>query len=96
MRITQGTFSYLPDFSDEEIEAQIQYCLRQRLAAVGRVYRRPAPAQRLLGDVGPAHVRHPRPGGDHAGGQRLPQDLPKPLHQGQRATTGGWAARPPR
>lgn len=27
MRITQGTFSYLPDFSDEEIKAQIQYCL---------------------------------------------------------------------
>lgn len=27
MRITQGTFSYLPDFSDEEITAQIQYCL---------------------------------------------------------------------
>ncbi len=27
MRITQGTFSYLPDFSDDEIEAQVQYCL---------------------------------------------------------------------
>ena len=27
MRVTQGTFSYLPDFSDEEITAQIQYCL---------------------------------------------------------------------
>jgi ribulose-bisphosphate carboxylase small chain len=27
MRITQGTFSYLPDFSDEEITEQIQYCL---------------------------------------------------------------------
>jgi len=27
MRITQGTFSYLPDFSDEEIKAQVQYCL---------------------------------------------------------------------
>jgi ribulose-bisphosphate carboxylase small chain len=27
MRITQGTFSYLPDFTDEEITAQIQYCL---------------------------------------------------------------------
>ena len=27
MRITQGTFSYLPDFSDEEIAEQIQYCL---------------------------------------------------------------------
>jgi ribulose-bisphosphate carboxylase small chain len=27
MRITQGTFSYLPDFTDEEISAQIQYAL---------------------------------------------------------------------
>ena len=27
MRITQGTFSYLPDFTDEEISKQIEYCL---------------------------------------------------------------------
>jgi ribulose-bisphosphate carboxylase small chain len=27
MRVTQGTFSYLPDLSDEQIVAQIQYCL---------------------------------------------------------------------
>lgn len=27
MRITQGTFSYLPDLTDEEIAAQVQYCL---------------------------------------------------------------------
>jgi ribulose-bisphosphate carboxylase small chain len=27
MRITQGTFSYLPDLTDEEIRAQVQYCL---------------------------------------------------------------------
>jgi ribulose-bisphosphate carboxylase small chain len=29
MRITQGTFSFLPDLSDEEIKAQIQYALDQ-------------------------------------------------------------------
>ncbi|AID34952.1 MULTISPECIES: ribulose bisphosphate carboxylase small subunit [Mesorhizobium] len=28
MRITQGTFSFLPDLSDEQIWAQIEYCLR--------------------------------------------------------------------
>jgi ribulose-bisphosphate carboxylase small chain len=28
MRITQGTLSYLPDFSDEETAAQVRYCLR--------------------------------------------------------------------
>ena len=26
MRITQGTFSYLPDFTDQEIKAQVRYC----------------------------------------------------------------------
>ena len=29
MRITQGTFSYLPDLTDEQIEAQLSYALRQ-------------------------------------------------------------------
>jgi len=32
MRITQGTFSYLPDFTDDEIKAQIRYCLENRWA----------------------------------------------------------------
>lgn len=27
MRITQGTFSYLPDFTDQEIRAEVRYCL---------------------------------------------------------------------
>lgn len=27
MRITQGTFSYLPDLTDEEIAAQVSYCV---------------------------------------------------------------------
>ena len=29
MRITQGTFSYLPDLTDDEIRAQIQYSIDQ-------------------------------------------------------------------
>src|SRR5688572_17226092 len=29
MRITQGTFSFLPDLSDAQIVAQIEYCLQQ-------------------------------------------------------------------
>lgn len=29
MRITQGTFSFLPDLTDEQIRAQISYALRQ-------------------------------------------------------------------
>jgi ribulose-bisphosphate carboxylase small chain len=29
MRITQGTFSFLPDLTDAEVSAQIEYALRQ-------------------------------------------------------------------
>ena len=29
MRITQGTFSYLPDLTDDEIAAQLQYAVDQ-------------------------------------------------------------------
>ena len=29
MRITQGTFSFLPDLTNEQIAAQVSYCLRQ-------------------------------------------------------------------
>jgi ribulose-bisphosphate carboxylase small chain len=29
MRITQGTFSYLPDLSDEQIAAQLNYCVQK-------------------------------------------------------------------
>jgi ribulose-bisphosphate carboxylase small chain len=27
MRITQGTFSYMPDLTDDQIAAQVQYCI---------------------------------------------------------------------
>ena len=29
MRITQGTFSFLPDLTEEQIEKQVSYCLEQ-------------------------------------------------------------------
>ena len=29
MRVTQGTFSYLPDLSDDQVRAQVEYCLAQ-------------------------------------------------------------------
>lgn len=32
MRVTQGTFSFLPDFTDAEITAQIEYALKQSWA----------------------------------------------------------------
>ena len=57
MRITQGTFSYLPDLTDEQIEAQLALRAAPRLGDHGRAHRRPAPAQRAVGDVGAAAVR---------------------------------------
>jgi len=32
MRITQGCFSFLPDLSDEQITAQVEYCLGREWA----------------------------------------------------------------
>jgi ribulose-bisphosphate carboxylase small chain len=32
MKLTQGTFSFLPDLTDEQIKAQIEYCLQQNWA----------------------------------------------------------------
>jgi ribulose-bisphosphate carboxylase small chain len=32
MHLTQGTFSYLPPLSDQQIRAQVQYCLDQEWA----------------------------------------------------------------
>jgi ribulose-bisphosphate carboxylase small chain len=32
MKLTQGTFSFLPDLSDEQIGAQLRYCLDNRWA----------------------------------------------------------------
>jgi ribulose-bisphosphate carboxylase small chain len=29
MRLTQGTFSFLPDLTTDQVRAQLQYCLRQ-------------------------------------------------------------------
>lgn len=29
MRLTQGTFSFLPDLTDEQIRAQLEYCLEK-------------------------------------------------------------------
>jgi ribulose-bisphosphate carboxylase small chain len=29
MRITQGTFSFLPDLNDRQIRSQVQYCIEQ-------------------------------------------------------------------
>jgi ribulose-bisphosphate carboxylase small chain len=39
MRVTQGCFSFLPDLNDEQVAAQIEYCLSQNWS-VGVEYTR--------------------------------------------------------
>ena len=85
MRLTQGTFSFLPDLTDAQISAQIEYCLRQRLGGVGRVHRRPASAQHLLGDVRHADVRSEgRRRRDASRSIACRTTFPESLHQGER------------
>ena len=98
MRVTQGTFSFLPDLTDEQIEAQIHYALRQRLGDLGRVHRRPPSAQRLLGAVEPAAVRPAARAGRRrdARGEGLPRGDPQRLRQGRSPTTRARRARRPR
>ena len=39
MRLTQGTFSFLPDLTDDQIERQIDYCLSKGWAMRSRSVR---------------------------------------------------------
>ena len=105
MRITQGTFSYLPDLTDEEITSQLDYALEQWLGRVGGVHRRPAPAEQLLGHVGAADVRPGGPRGGAARAQRVPRGLPGSVYKvsayergraGKRSRCRSWSTGPPR
>ena len=60
MRITQGTFSFLPDLSDDEIRAQIDYAIEQGWAIGVEYTDDPHPRNCLLGDVGKSPVRPAR------------------------------------
>ena len=87
MRVTQGTFSFLPDLTDEEIEAQIKYSLRNGWAISVEYTDDPHPAERLLGDVGPAALRHEagrRTNSRCARSRACREALPGALHQGDR------------
>ena len=57
VRLNQGTFSHLPDFTDDEIRAQVQYAIDNGWAIAVEFTDDPHPRNSLLGDVGPADVR---------------------------------------
>ena len=60
MRVTQGCFSFLPDLTDEQISAQVQYCLGKGWAVNIEFTDDPHPRNTYLGNVGPADVRPAR------------------------------------
>ncbi len=49
MRITQGTFSFLPDFNKDEIKAQIQYAIDNGWALAVEFTDDPHPRSALQG-----------------------------------------------
>ena len=79
-RITQGQFSFLPDLTDAQISAQIEYALQEGWAIERRIHRRSASAQHLLGNVRHADVRPEGCRRRHDGDQQLPQDLSRLLY----------------
>src|SRR5260370_1312192 len=88
MRITQGTFSYLPDFTDDEIAAQIGYALANGWAVAVEVTDDPHP-RNVLWDMWGLPM-FARAGGGGAG-KRGP-GAGRPGCPGGPELTGGGAA----
>jgi ribulose-bisphosphate carboxylase small chain len=59
MRITQGTFSFLPELTDEQIEAQMLYALRNGWAISVEYTDDPHPRNSLWEMWGPPHFELP-------------------------------------
>ena len=76
MRLTQGTFSFLPDLTDEQIASQIDYCLAERLGGVDRVHGRSASRAILTGRCSGMPMFDIRDAaGVHDRAARVPADL---------------------
>ena len=56
MRVTQGTFSFLPDFTDQQIHEQVQYCIDNGWALSIEHTDDPHPRNTYLGNVGTSDV----------------------------------------
>ena len=96
MRITQGTFSYLPDLTDEEIAAQIQYAIGQGWAVAVEFTDDPHPRNVLWEMWGLPMFDISRRGGGPARGHRVPPRPTRSTTSGYPRTTPAWAGRPPR
>ena len=74
-RITQGQFSFLPDLTDAQITAQIEYALKNGWAVSVEYTDDPHPRNTYWEMFGNADVRPEGCGRHHDGDQRLPEDL---------------------
>ena len=84
MRITQGTFSYLPDLTDDEIRAQIGYAQAQGWAVAVEFTDDPHPRNVLWEMWGLPMFGLADPAARHAGGPVVPRAVPGPLRPGDR------------
>ena len=81
MRITQGTFSYLPDLTDEQITAQIQYASTTTGRSRSSTPTIPHPRNVYWDMWGLPMFDLKDAAGHHARDQRLPAGVPGPLHR---------------
>ena len=79
MRVTQGTFSFLPDLTDAEITAQIEYALKNGWAVSVEHTDEPHPRNVYWEMWGMPMFDLKDAAGVHDGGRRLPQGVPRTI-----------------
>ena len=84
MRLTQGAFSFLPDLTDAQIAAQIEYCLQQGWATSVEYTDDPHPRNTYWEMFGMPMFDLKDAAGVHAGSECVPAHLPESLRQGER------------
>ena len=92
MRLTQGTFSFLPDLTDAQIRAQIEYCLGQGWAVSIEYTDDPHPRNTYWEMFGKPMFDIRDAAGIMGELRSLPPDLPERLHQGERVRLHRTAA----
>ena len=71
-RITQGQFSFLPDLTDEQITAQIEYALKNNWAVSVEFTDDPHPRNTYWEMLGKPMFDLKDAAGDHDGDRKLP------------------------
>ncbi len=84
MRLTQGTFSFLPDLTDAQIAAQIEYCLQQGWAMSVEYTDDPHPRNTYWEMFGMPDVRPEGRSRHHAGSECVPTHVPESLRESER------------